>query len=608
MNKFFAVMKELLFKYNHSIQKELFLSFILINTITMIICIAILFSFTSNILTETNKESSVKEFQQISYNLGIVTKEVENIIDVLASSNQLTNQLGIQSLTETTNILDTRDTFYLFGNYTRYYPYIESIYCYLDDGPIIGKDNSSNLFISNKQIDQISNNDYIANTTNFVQNVFKGNPKFISIGCFTSRNFLYSINPINKNTGDINYITFVKSFHMLSSEPYAVLVNISESYFRSLYNISDGSTYLVDNTGRIISNSNLTLIGTISSAYLSNKISGEIGSYFFNNKQIVYCNVPNSSFLLIKETEMNDITKNISVIRNIFIYVLLFNFLCILYFSRLFIRRIISPLNKLSISMQKIEIGDFTQKVDEIPNNEIGTLSKQFNKMSSSIVELLHNNRLIEEEKRKIEIEALHAQINPHFLYNTLNTLKWMALLSNSNNVADGLTSMGKLLRHIYGNRGVTWPLGEEYDFLQNYTKIMNYRFGGAVSVNIDFEDGLMVYSVLTFMLQPILENAFTHGLNEQGNSGEITVTAIALDSEINFAISDNGEGISEEKLKDINHTMATGITMYGNKGMSISNVNKRIKLHYGEKYGVSIISAVGRGTTVSIAMPKVKI
>jgi two-component system sensor histidine kinase YesM len=228
--------------------------------------------------------------------------------------------------------------------------------------------------------------------------------------------------------------------------------------------------------------------------------------------------------------------------------------------------------------------------------------------MSSSILELLEKNKAIEEDKRKIEIEALQTQINPHFLYNTLNTFKWLAVLSNANNVAEGLTVLGNLLRPIYNNKGALWSLKEENDFMQNYIKVMNYRYGGGIFVTVLFPEDLMEYKVLTFMLQPILENSFTHGLKAQGNSGEISITAYSEGEDIFFEIKDNGEGMSEEKLKEIQKALETNMIRYGSNGMSISNVNRRIKLNYGEEYGIHLTSSVGFGTVVTIKIPKVKI
>jgi len=605
MKNILKYIKKMFLKYNSSIQRELFLSFVLINMITMTLCLLILYMITSDILTKTNKDSNIKEFQQISYNLGVVTKEVTNIIDVLSTSSQLQNQKSIYSLSEVTNVINTKETFYLFSNYLEYYPYIESIYCYMGNETIIGKDGRSNIFLSSEQMNL--NKDFFSNNTDFLKKLLANNNFLISEGGFTSKSFNYSLEDY---TDDTRYITFAKSFRIFSSQPYVILVNINEDYFRSLYNMSgvNNSSFLINNSGKIISHPDSNLINKISASYISSKILGEFGSYYYNGRQIVYCHVPNSSFILIRETNVNDIIKNVLVIRNIFLLVLFLNFIFIFLFSKVFIQKIIRPLNKLSYSMYKIEQGNFTQTIDEIPNNEIGILNKQFNKMSSSILELLESNKAIEEEKRKIEIDVLQAQINPHFLYNTLNTLKWMAVLSNANNVAEGLTTMGNLLRNIYCNKGALWSIKEEYDFIQNYIKIMNYRYGGGIFVTVLFPEEFMEYTVLTFMLQPILENSFTHGLKVQGNSGEISVKISSKDEDIYFEIKDNGEGMSEEKLKEIQRALETDVVRYGNNGMSISNVNRRIKLNYGEGYGIHITSTVRIGTTVIVKIPKIKI
>ena len=258
--------------------------------------------------------------------------------------------------------------------------------------------------------------------------------------------------------------------------------------------------------------------------------------------------------------------------------------------------------------MKKMEQGSLGLTLEVKEKNEIGVLVEQFNKMSKSIEELVELNKDIQEEKRNLEIEALKSQINPHFIYNTLNMIKWMAVIIKADNIAESLTALSDFLHPIFKKNDVTCPVREEIEYIKNYIKIMNFRFGGRFKTNIDISGEIQDLMVLRFILQPIVENAINHGLIEQ-NEGIISIEGYKKDDVLFISVSDNGRGMTEDQVYELNQALMEGTEITGSisKGIGLKNVNRRIKLHYGNSYGLMIQSKKGEGSKVLIKIPVVR-
>jgi len=237
-------------------------------------------------------------------------------------------------------------------------------------------------------------------------------------------------------------------------------------------------------------------------------------------------------------------------------------------------------------------------------NQEMSLLIEQFNSMSNGILELITKNEEAEKEKRQLEIEALQSQINPHFLFNTLNTVKWMAAVADAPNIMECMTNLGNMLRPIYYHPSLLWSIEEEIDFVKNYVNIMNYRFGEEISFHFDVSEACIDCQTLRFIIQPLVENALIYGKLKKGI---VRVSVLESEGDIILTVEDTKGGMSQEKMEEIRCMLRLQTTdPHTIKGIGLYNVNKRILLNFGDQYGISLRSEEGIGTQVSIRIPKI--
>lgn len=199
-----------------------------------------------------------------------------------------------------------------------------------------------------------------------------------------------------------------------------------------------------------------------------------------------------------------------------------------------------------------------------------------------------------ERDKAAMEYQALQNQINPHFLYNTLNTLKWMALVDNNRNIADAIVSLVKMLKFTCDERDDIIPISNEISFLQDYISIQKLRYGD-IEVEFQIQPELMSYGILKFILQPIVENCFIHGFSELIKDRRLLISGKIEEDSAVFLISDNGVGIETKNMEQYS-------------GLGIKNVDKRLLTHFGSKYKLKLEGKRGKGTTVKIRIPLIKL
>ncbi|MDF2923288.1 MAG: hypothetical protein K0R57_2202 [Paenibacillaceae bacterium] len=299
--------------------------------------------------------------------------------------------------------------------------------------------------------------------------------------------------------------------------------------------------------------------------------------------------VPEKQFL-------EDLEKRMS--RSVFSILAVFG-LGILIFV-LFLIRFTSPIAALLRSMKQVGTGDFRTSVQVRGNDEIALLGNNFNRMVIRLSELVQ--RLEEEQRLKEEanFQSLQAQINPHFLFNTLNSIKLMAMLSNTNrNVSNMITALGKLLEFSmkFNQRFVT--LGQELEYLELYMALQKMRFQDQIEIEVRVPEELKEMYVLKFSLQPLVENSIVHGGKLPLH---IAIGAEAVSGELRVSIQDDGNGVTEEQLVDIMDRLEQSNAQYS--GIGISNVDRRIKLYFGTGYGVTLRRVESGGLEAIIKYP----
>ncbi|WP_449539622.1 sensor histidine kinase [Ferdinandcohnia sp. Marseille-Q9671] len=298
------------------------------------------------------------------------------------------------------------------------------------------------------------------------------------------------------------------------------------------------------------------------------------------------------------------ITKQTIIIKQWMILCFLFMLALTIYLSRRAAITFSKPLEELTEQMKKVQKGEFEQiefNNDLSLENEVGQLNKDFQTMVNEI------NILIEENYKKqliikdTEYQALQAQINPHFLYNTLDSINWMAKVNKQPNISSMAESLGKLMRNIISKKEPLISLSDELQIVNNYVTIQKYRYNDRLNFSIKVEPDLEDLPIPKLSIQPIVENAIQHGVEESIAGCDIYVNITSTDQEnLMIIVEDTGPGMDESTISSI----FTGDLKPKGTGIGLRNINERVRLLFGEKYGIEIETEIGRGTRVIITIP----
>lgn len=292
---------------------------------------------------------------------------------------------------------------------------------------------------------------------------------------------------------------------------------------------------------------------------------------------------------------VNHIMKTLSVI---FLIVVLLTVLIIRFFSKLFS----NPARELANAMQEFEKDTNNFEFKSIEGTaEITSLTESFEHMVVQIKELVEKVRQEEITLRKTELKALQAQINPHFLYNTLDAIAWLCEEERYKDAVEMVNSLAKLFRISISRGHELITIEKEMQHAKSYLKIQNFRYKNQFTYSFDVDEECLNYLCNKITLQPIIENAIYHGIDRMVDEGKINIGIHQKCDRIIFTVEDNGVGMTEEQCEEILHKDA------GDRvGIGIKNVNDRIKIYFGEEYGLTIQSELDEGTRVTISMPKI--
>ncbi len=270
--------------------------------------------------------------------------------------------------------------------------------------------------------------------------------------------------------------------------------------------------------------------------------------------------------------------------------------------------RITKPISELANSMRAVEMGDFNTQIDVQGEYEVMQLARRFNLMTAQIKSLMKQVVEEQESKRKSELSALQAQINPHFLYNTLDSVIWMAENGKHHDVVKMVTSLARLFRISISRGRNVITVKEELSHAENYLTIQKMRYKDQFEYRFEIDDEVLNYKTQKLLLQPIIENAIYHGIRQMVDEGEIVIRAYAKDDILYFEVEDNGLGMSESVRKDIlkrHDQIDDGAVRVG--GVGVTNVFERIKLMYGEDFGIDIESEIEEGTKITLSIPVIR-
>jgi two-component system sensor histidine kinase YesM len=554
-----------------------FLPFLLV---TILFVLASYYYFLNNKLTQMT-ETAQADTSYISENVDKTLQSGMNFVQWIYFNNDLASALQNYNPDKADTVyalLQAQDAIQSQFFYTQVGSYISIVLSHGNNGgEILNGEKiqyNSNLIKSESWFETLQNNSNVTYWSNVVPYNYYENEKSYVYPCL--------INIYGK-----------------SSTPKGwCFIGFNETMLEDIYKSRDSSTnrFLITTLdGTCVSSANKTELGKkmLNSAILKKIGNSEQGSIKNGKYNIVYRTSPQTKLLPINQTSL------------FLLYILLVLFGSLLLYipiSFVVTNSILKPVKVLLGHMKEISKGDFKRNEAIESENEIGLLGIGINKMSENISRLLESQIKDEKKKKELEIQMLQAQINPHFLYNTLNTIRWMAIVQNAPGISDTVTALSRLIRNLAKGTDQKITLSEELSIIKDFMLIQELRYSGRMKLEIEIPEALMSAKIIKFTFQPIIENAIFHGLEPKASAGIVRISAKKLDEDLYIQIWDDGIGISEEKAGNI--LDASSQHHNSLNGIGLSNVDERIRLTYGSTYGLKVASVEGEYTEVTIHIP----
>ncbi|NGM83448.1 sensor histidine kinase [Paenibacillus sp. 7124] len=391
------------------------------------------------------------------------------------------------------------------------------------------------------------------------------------------------------------------------------IVDIKESAladkYQKAHQYPGGEVYLLDANGYVISSSpSKQQVGTrLNKSYMAEVLSGTKG-YFStvdegSDKMIIYDSSDSSGFKMVSVVPIGVLTKESHSIRNLTIFIVISCILisyCIAYLLSDYMTR---PLRKLRLLMNEVEKGRMDVTFPSKYGDEVGHLGRSFNTMLRQINRLIREGYEKQIQVQEAEIKAIQAQFTPHFLYNALDSINWMARIHGMDAISKVALSLGNLLRFSIRRGNPVIPIREDMKQISNYLTIVQLRYRDKINIELDIDEGILDLYTPKLLLQPLVENAVGHGLEMKEGQGTLRIWAGAVDRYVQFIVEDDGVGMTGDKLAKL-------WEQEGDSGPSaktrigLHNLKKRLELHFGTVYQLEVESEAGTGTKVTIRIP----
>lgn len=319
--------------------------------------------------------------------------------------------------------------------------------------------------------------------------------------------------------------------------------------------------------------------------------------------------VPDSGYFLVSAVNQSSLFRQFSLFSAISMIVILCVILMFIFYFRRYMNRLLLPLHHLTEGMKQVEQHNLDTQVEMCHQQDIARMISIFNNMVNQIKRLIHDKEVAEKEKYQEELHTLQSQMNPHFLMNTLNTLKFMAISAHFTGMQDMVTALENILAAVLNRDGGFYTVKDEQSVLESYIYIMRFRYIDSFEVDMEISDHALSCKVPKLILQPIVENCITHGFSgiDEG-LGRITVTGEIRDGKLVFEITDNGIGMNQATIQRIlgndNNTKPENEDSEKRRTIGVRNTDRRLKLNFGPEYGVSIHSEPGSYSRVTLTMP----
>ncbi|MEG1752385.1 MAG: histidine kinase [Christensenella sp.] len=540
-------------------------------------------------ISRLNQQSAKAELKQIQSNLIGLTTELDrqmNIIlldsdtQALSSESYFTQLELIEKAQEYSNKADA-----IITNF----PYVQSVYLYNNDGSYWAS-TIKNMRHYKAPVDT----PIPAKIEGLIKNAAW---PLSMVSGMTSSDF--PVPQSNKKNTPIISVAKRHGSHVLVCN---ILENEISKTYEGIASNTDSKIRIINARGEIFSSADKTELSKPYSYFdeLSLSQNGDTPAQKATTR-IFWQPVPELELVIVNELKLDTYFREWSEIRQVVFqtFFIGLSITCLLFF--LWISRVFKPLDKLIHSMGQAGRGIYLPLAPQHGRDELSSLVTHYNTMLSDMQQLEAENLRVEAQKRDSELLALRSQINPHFLYNTLNSIKWMALMDGNENVAYSITSLGKIIAPLFKINSPTCSLYDEIKIVEEYMEIMKMRCGQGINFKVQLEPGTEELLVLRFILQPLVENAIVHGLAPKGYKGNICIHAWKDKECLVIEISDDGEGMNKEAIEADNLALKNG---NDTQGIGMMNTNRRIQLWYGASYGVTIYPSPSGGLCVAARFP----
>lgn len=558
---------------------------------------------TLSILSERDKEATFIQLQNAQTQISLIYDNVCSNINLLLYDRDAIALASESNVNMDSEYLShVRNIHTLLSGMEQDNPYIDSLFLYINDNAFISTIVTNSVPSDTKRI-PILQSDFYREISSSVYQIrltmgheiteFHGyrDPSaeslpLITVGCASS-----------------------SSYYNLQKR--AVMINLNskkiDSFLRTCFG-EDSSAYLLDES--------LSLLYTTDSmdgdkldfsplAEGGNTMGQFPASLHGSTGQAVYMRNKDNGFTIVKYIPDDENRQDATSLEIIFFLVFVLCGTISLFFMRYWIYRCLKPLDALCQKMSELEAGKLGIQIESSLRNELGNVIQHFNKMSQALARMDEENREAEKALHVQEIEALRAQINPHFIFNVLNTFKWMALSYQAYDLEECIAALAEILLPVFRENFGPIPLRKEIHYLKKYLLILSHQYGSQVSLNITLNPELESVPILPLTLQPIVENCVRHGYVPDGPVLTVRITARTESNALIISVTDDGRGMDAETLRQVQSSLEPKEnTETVSRHIGLSNVNRRLVLNYGPQYGLRIQSLPGAGTRVDVLLP----
>ncbi|ASA22427.1 sensor histidine kinase [Paenibacillus donghaensis] len=383
-----------------------------------------------------------------------------------------------------------------------------------------------------------------------------------------------------------------------------LLINFNEEYYRQNMvqtpTIQGSYFYVVSSEGQIVTHPDSSRLGMTDENGWYKQFKTVSGTSLVREGEedvlIGYAASGITGWVTVYVVPYRQLLRNLPTVSYTDLFVTLVLIILSIAISYFISDRLTQPIKKMMAAIQQTGAGDFTTQIQDPSQLEFRILIKKYNQMNEKIAELIEENYKSTRREKEAEMLALNLQLNPHFLYNTLNIINWMALDREEAEISQMIVSLSTMLQYTVNNGQEDVLLEKDLNWLKSYTHIMEKRYAGIFEVEYQLGDLPSSAVVPKLFLQPIVENAIIHNMQTLEKDGRIIISGQRCGEELHFAVCDNGKGMTKEQINDL--------IIRDSGGIGIRNVKKRLNLMYGEQAKIQIQSEVGRGTVVTIMIP----